>query len=92
MSRAASRDPRINPMAGDEIRQSRGRGLIIVVTSVGHDRVAWVERTKAGAYRRDNEWTLRGWREVIAKDAEVVEVFVPEPNPRSRSQEQEREE
>lgn len=59
------RDPRIDPRAGDVIRQLPSR-LNITVTERGDDFVAWTSRTGT------NSWTIRGWQEMVAKNAQVV--------------------
>jgi hypothetical protein len=65
------RDPRTDPQVGDVIRQS---GVITLrVSKRDGDTVGW-QRLKYGAWTDDNGWSLRGWQEVIAKAAEVVEV------------------
>lgn len=72
------RDPKIDPQPGDEIQQPSG--LLIVVTSVDGDNVSWRERSAKGRYIADNSWSLRAWREVVAKGAKVIDVYVPECN------------
>lgn len=68
------RDPRINPCAGDEIVQTRSR-IPIKVIAVTYTHVEWQEWTPRKQRMHYNKWTIRGWREVIAKDAEVVRTI-----------------
>lgn len=74
------RDPRINPRKGDKLRQPSG--LIIEVTGIDGDAVKWNRLNKSGNPVESNGWNLRGWQNVVAKDAIIIyaETLTPEPH------------
>ena len=66
------RDPRVNPKAGDEVKQSN-HGCHLRVKNVDGDRVEWQRKTRSG-WAYDNAWTLKGWQTRVADNAELIHV------------------
>lgn len=65
-----TRDPRINPKQGDEIRQ-RNTNIWLRVTEVKEDQITWDRKTRH-EWVFDNRWSLKGWRNIVAKDAILI--------------------
>jgi hypothetical protein len=57
-------------MVGDEIKQ-RASGLVLRVIAIGEDSVTWQRKTKIG-WQYENSWTLRGWRDMVAHNSDVL--------------------
>jgi hypothetical protein len=64
------RDPRVDPKFGDEIKQAN-TGYILQVTGSTDGRVCWKQKTRYG-WGHDNCWSLKGWRDVVAKNSVVL--------------------
>jgi len=66
-----NRNPRINPMPGDVIRQ-KGSGIVLRVKSVDRDLVTWERKTRFG-WKFENTWTITGWINIVAKRSTIIE-------------------
>lgn len=67
----AIRDPRIDPRKGDLIQQ-RPSKIKIRVTFTDGEKIGFAQ-VKRGYLVKPNEWTLRGWQEMVAKGSVILE-------------------
>lgn len=65
------RDPRLDPIAGDVIRQNQS-GLLVKVKDYNDEGVCFYE-IKKRSQPQPTTWSIKGWRNVVAYDSTVVE-------------------